>query len=266
MKVALMAAGLYAALLGLGRFGYRAVLYPAPSRSLRVPPAGTELRQHRAADGAPVQALHFAARGRRTVVFFHGNGEVIADVVDLGRALVARGLGVVLVEYRGYGGSPARGPSELGLYHDAEAVLGDLHAEGLGADQIVLWGSSLGSGVAVEMALRGHACRLVLSAPYTSIPAVAWRLLPILPMRMVVTDHFDNLAKAPRLRLPTLILHGDRDNVVPYDMGVTLAGVIEGARLITVPGASHNDLFVVAGEPLLDAAVAHALGPSEGSS
>ncbi len=248
---ALVLVGGYAGLLGLSRLGYRAVLYPAPRRRLSEAPPGAELRRFETPDGTPIQALFYPPPGSQVIVFFHGNGETIGDSVGLAAELNGRGLGFVAVEYRGYGSSPAHGPSEAGLYADAQAVLLSLAAEGIAPGDITLWGSSLGSGVAVEMATRGFGSRLLLSTPYTSMPAVAQRLLPVLPMRWVVSDCYDNLAKAPGLALPTLVIHGDADRLVPYDHGVTLSQAIAGAELVTVAGAGHNDWLVMGGDELL---------------
>lgn len=243
-----------AGIVGLAvRWGYRALLYPAPRRKLRSVPAGAELVELAAGDGQKLQVLWSLPRaGARMIVFFHGNGEAISDVVDFFGVFAHRGIGFALVEYRGYGGSPARGPSESGLYADAEGALAALHGRGHAPDDIVLWGFSLGSGVAVEMAVRGHGKRLLLTAPYTSIPDVAARFAPFLPMRALIDDKFDNLQKAPRIDVPTLIFHGDSDRVVPYDMGVTLAARIAGAELVSVRGAGHNDVFADDGARLID--------------
>jgi fermentation-respiration switch protein FrsA (DUF1100 family) len=253
MKLLAGVAGGAGALGLLVRWGHRAVLYPAPRRKLLRPPSGCELVETRASDGEPLQLLWAPPRaGARTVVFFHGNGETIGDVVSLFREIGQRGIGFVLVEYRGYGGSPASAPSEAGLYADAEGALSFARERGHTQNDIALWGFSLGSGVATEMATRGHGKRLLLTAPYTSIPDVAQRYAPFLPMRTLIADQFDNLAKADRLRLPTLILHGDDDRIVPYDMGVTLANRIAGAELVTVRGAGHNDVFAHDSATLLD--------------
>ena len=169
-----------------------------------------------------------------------------------------RMLRFVALEYRGYGTSPSESPNEDGLYADADGLLSSLHEAGIAADQITLWGSSLGTGVAVEMASRGHARTLILQAPYTSIPAVAQRFMPILPMGIIIGDRFDSLSKAPKLQLPTLILHGDADRIVPYDMGVTMSEAIANAELLTVRGAGHNDIFSRDGARLLNAIAKHA--------
>jgi uncharacterized protein len=250
-------AGLYVVLAVAACVGYRSILYVAPRDAGPTPPPGAVVRALHAADGAPVQVLHFPAPpGAPTLVHFHGNAETLRTEASFGAELHALGLGVMLVEYRGYGASPGA-PSEEALYLDAEAVLATLAAEGVPPDRIVLSGISLGTGVAVEMAARGRGGRLVLIAPYTSIPRVAGRFAPFLPMSILVRDRFDTLGKAARVRVPTLVIHGDADEVIPYDMGRAVAGAIAGATLITVPGGHHNDLFTRRPD-LIDVIAAHA--------
>ena len=239
---------------------YRRALFPAPrDAGPDVPPGATQLALH-ADDGNPVHAVHFPApEGAPTVVHFHGNGETLRTLLPFGVELHRSGLGVLLVEYRGYGSSPGE-PTEAGLYLDAKAALDALDRDGVPSARVVLSGTSLGTGVAAEMAARGRGARLVLMTPYTSIPRLARRFAPFLPTGWIIDDRFDTLSKAPRLLLPVLIIHGDADEVVPYAMGQELAAAIPGARLITVPGGHHNDLFALRGQALHAALVAHALG------
>lgn len=220
---------------------YRRFVYPAPLRAI-VPTPDATLLEARSSDGATARAFRFGpARPPLTVLFFHGNGEIAEDNFDLARSLASHGWGVVLAEYRGYGVSRAAGrPSERALYDDAEAVLTSLDVEN---DRLVVMGYSLGTGVAVEMAARGHGRALVLLAPYTSIPDVAARHVPFLPMHLLVRDAFDSEAKAAKIHLPVFVAHGDRDEVVPFDMGETLAHTFPHARFVTVSGAHHTDLF-----------------------
>lgn len=254
-------AGLYALLALAGCMTYRMALFPAPHGPAPSPPPGATLRELRADDAVPVLAFHFPAPpGARTIVHFHGNGETVQNGFPLGQSLAARGLGVLLVEYRGYGPSTAS-PSEQGLYLDAKAALDALAAEGTGPDQIVLSGTSLGSGVAAEMAAQGRGAALVLISPYTSIPRVADRFVPFLPTRSIIQDRFETLEKTSRIHVPTLIIHGDADEVIPYEMGKELASRL-AAHLITVPGGHHNDLFASRGGDLLDAIAAHAKQPA----
>ena len=215
-------------------------------------PAGAVSRVLTAADGVPVHALELAGPpGAPVVVHFHDNSETAAHPVWIGRALRERGLGVLLVEYRGYGVSRGPSPTEAGLYLDAEAALGWLADHGVPASRVVLWGSSLGTGVAAEMARRGHGGALALVSPYTSIPGLVSDVVPVLPARLLVDDRFDTLAKAPLLRVPTLVIHGDADDVVPFWMGARLAETIPGARLVLVRGGRHGDLFAREAEGLV---------------
>jgi pimeloyl-ACP methyl ester carboxylesterase len=104
-------------------------------------------------------------------------------------------------------------------------------------------GFSLGTGVATEMATRGHGRALVLLAPYTTIPAVAQRHSPIFPMGLLMRDRFDTLSKAPSIKLPVFVAHGDQDEVVPFDMGETVAHAFPKGQFNAVSGASHMTLF-----------------------
>ncbi len=239
---------IYAVVAVLAWAFQRRLLYVAVGRGDVDPPSGTRLATYEAADGVPVHALEIDAPGSvKTVVYFHGNGEVVGDDVPIARALARLGFSVVLGEYRGYGHSQPGAPTEAGLYADAEAVLRALEARGVGPDRVVLWGQSLGTGVAAEMAMRGRGSALVLVSPYTSMPDVAAEHFPWLPAGLLVRDRFDTMRKAASIRVPTVILHGTEDEVVPFRMGRAMARAITGARIIEVPGGHHNDLFAGAG-------------------
>ncbi len=210
--------------------------------------------EHRlvARDGVPVHVLEVPGRAdARTVVHFHNNRETAEDQLWLARSLSARGLGVVLVEFRGYGRSSDQDPSEEGLYADAEAALDMLAARGQGPDRVVLFGTSLGTGVAAEMARRGRGARLVLVTPYTSLPDLVTDVVPAVPARALLADHFDTLEKCEQISVPTLVIHGDRDEIVPLWMGERVAERV-GGSLLVLPGRKHGDLFADGGDPLLD--------------
>jgi len=253
----------YIAVCVFARLGYRALLYPAPAAPAPVVPPGAAMLALRAADGAPVHALQFPPPDdrARTVVLFHGNGETIANGVDLAEDLGHRGLGVVLVEYRGYGVSrDAARPSEAGLYADASAVLDALDTQGIGPERVVLAGISLGTGVASEMAKRGRGASLILVSPYTSISAMAHRAAPFLPAGLL-PDRFDTLGRARDIHVPTLVIHGNADEVVPFAMGQAVAKAIPGATLHVVLGGHHNDLFDRWGPEVLKAIVTQSTVP-----
>lgn len=211
-----------------------------------------------AKDGARVRAFELEGPpGAPVIVHFHNNRETAETSAPLARALNARGFGVLLVEYRGYGASMDAGaPSEEGLYLDAEAALDALSSRGVAASRIVLWGTSLGTGVAAEMARQGRGAALVLVTPYTSIPDLAVAAVPFLPARVLVGDRFETLSKAPAIVVPTLVVHGDADEIVPFWMGARVSEALAHARLLRVAGGRHGDLFVRAGDRLLDAIAA----------
>ncbi len=161
-------------------------------------------------------------------------------------------LGTFAVEYPGYGLSSDPTTTEQAVYADANQAILHLQQElGVPREHTVLLGQSLGSAVAAEMAIRGMGSRLILLAPFTSMVEMASNIAPILPTRLLVCDRYDTLSKATRLVLPTLLIHGTADTVVPVEMGRRLAKKLASATVEWVPGANHNDLYDVGGASLI---------------
>lgn len=227
----------------------RNILFPVPpgAREPRTP--GAMLLRIPGPEGSTVYVLHVPAPpGAPTVVHFHGNGDQLADQVPVVRRYQEAGLGFYVMEYPGYGLAADRGPSEQGIYAAAEVALAHLHGVlGVPRERTVLQGQSLGSGAAVEMARRGLGARLVLLTPYTSIVDMGARTFPWLPVRLLARDRFDSAAKAPGVKLPVLIVHGTRDEVIPVDMGRTLGRLFPHATVRLVEGAAHHDVFYAPG-------------------
>lgn len=237
---------LYAGACLLASAVYPKVLYPARPDDPVQPPRGARVVQLQAADGVTVHAMEFPnASAVQHVVYFHGNGEVIGDDVWMAKSIMAKGFAVTLAEYRGYGRSAGAPPTEDGLYADATAVLDDLASRGVGPEHVILWGSSLGTGVAVEMARRGRGSALVLVSPYTSVVDMGAHFVPFLPVSLLMRDRFDTLAKAPSLSLPAVVVHGSDDELIPFSMGERVASAIRGARLERVEGGHHMDCFLM---------------------
>lgn len=206
-------------------------------------------------DGLTLLAWHRppARHGLPTVVYFHGNGGHIGHRAGKVAIFIEAGFGVLLAEYRGYGGNPGR-PSEAGLYRDGRAARDFLRRRGVPDGRMVVYGESLGAGVAVQMATETRAAALVLEAPFTSIAAVAQSHYPFVPAYWLVLDRFDSLAKIGRAGAPLLLLHGERDRIVPPRFGRALfAAASEPKEARFFPAAGHNDLYEHgAGNAVLD--------------
>jgi len=249
----------YAVIVLGARLLHRRVLYQPPGEDEEQLPEGAGLLTARAADGVPVNALEWSnPKATRTVVHFHGNAETVSANAFLARELKKRGFAVVLVEYRGYGRSRGTRPDEQGVYDDASAILDVLAARGVGPDRVVLWGQSLGTGVAAEMAHRGRGSRLVLVAPFTSTTAMAKHIVPVLPPSLVMGDRFDTLAKASDIAAPTLVVHGDIDDVIPFGQGEAVSKALPHGTLLRVPEGRHDNLYK--SSTVLNALFAHVGG------
>ena len=194
-----------------------------------------------------------------TLLWLHGNAGNIGGRLDNLRMLHdALGLSVLIFDYRGYGQSGGV-PSEAAMYEDAEAALEFLRSDkGLDpVESIVLFGRSLGGAVAVETAARRSVRGVVLESAFTSIRDMARRTHPYLPSSLVmrmIESRFDALSRIPDVRSPVLILHGDRDDLVPADHARRLFDAAAGPKsLYLIGGASHNDTYLVGGAPYFDA-------------
>ncbi|NVJ21548.1 MULTISPECIES: alpha/beta hydrolase [Myxococcus] len=239
----------------------RPLLYPAPKAPIPLP-AQLGFRRLPLTGEAYVDVLQLPGPpGAPTVVHFHGNGEQLLDQLDLGTVMNQNGLGFLAVEYPGYGASPGQ-PSEQGIYAAAEAALAMLRGQGVPSERTVLSGRSLGTGVAVEMARRGHGARIMLVAPYTSIWEVAGLAFPFLPASLLMRDRFDSTSKAPDITLPVLIIHGEQDTLIPVEMGRRLGARFPHATVETVPGAGHNDVLEQSGLERVRRMAVFALGGS----
>ncbi len=205
------------------------------------------------ADGLALSSWYLPPRsGRPVIAYFHGNGGHIGYRSDRLHRFAPEGYGVLMAEYRGYGGNPGE-PCETGLFADGEAALTFLAAAGVGPDRIVLWGESLGTGVAVHLAAGHPVAGLILEAPFTSVAAAAQRHYPYVPAVLLVRDRFDSLSRIERVAAPLLVLHGERDRIVPFRHGRKLyeAAVAPKESWFSAE-AGHEDLPRFGG---LDAAI-----------
>lgn len=183
-----------------------------------------------------------------TLLWFHGNAGNLSNRLDQLETLQAGGFNVFAVDFRGYGRSEGT-PNEEGTYRDAVAAYDALAARtDIDPRRIVAFGQSLGSAVALDLALRRPCERVILEAPFTSIPAMARATFPVPGASFLVHTKYDNLAKVRHLGLPLLVLQGNRDEVIPFSMGKQVfAAANDPKEFWEVAGAHHNDVYVVAG-------------------
>lgn len=195
-------------------------------------------------DGLELLAWYAPARpGRATVAVFHGNAGHIGHRYDKLKPILDAGHGLLLVEYRGYGGNPGS-PTEDGLYADAEGALAFLAARGVAPARTVLYGESLGSGVAVHAASRHAVGAVILEAPFSSVIDVAAARFWYVPARQLVLDRYESDTKIGAVAAPVLILHGARDDVVPVRFGRALfERANEPKELWVAPEGDHVDLY-----------------------
>jgi hypothetical protein len=240
-----IAAGYACGLVGLF-FAQRVVLFPAPTSVRTAPQAAgfPEAEEHilTTDDGEKVILWYVPARaGRPVVLYFHGNGDFLAGFFGRFRSIIADGTGVVALSYRGYAGSTGK-PSEQGLLQDAAAAYAFTTARHR-ADDIVVWGFSLGTGVAVALAEEQRIGRLILEAPYTSIADVAASRFWFAPVRLFIRDQFRSDGLIARIRVPLLVMHGALDSTIPITFGERLfARANEPKRFVRLARGGHNDL------------------------
>jgi uncharacterized protein len=176
------------------------------------------------------------------LLYCHGNaGNLSHRGEGILRWQEALGQAVLIFDYPGYGRSAGR-PSEPGCYAAADAAYDWLvQARQVRPERILLYGGSLGGGVAVDVASRRPHRALVLVGTFTSVPDMAGRLYPWLPVRRLMRNHFDNLGKIGRCREPVFVAHGDCDSLVPFAMGERLfAAATEPKHFLPLEGCDHN--------------------------
>jgi uncharacterized protein len=229
-------------------FAQRALVFPIPQTGRTSPesagfPAAEE-NVLTTTDGENVIIWHVPAKpGHPVVLYFPGNGDTLARAVKRFREITADGTGLVALSYRGYGGSSGK-PSEKGLLNDATAAYA-FTTERYKPAQIVVWGFSLGTGVAVALAADHPVGKLILEAPYTSIADVAlsrpqYRLVPV---RWLLRDQFHSDERIAAVSAPLLIMHGERDSTVPIRFGERLFELAhEPKQLVRFPEGRHNNL------------------------
>lgn len=247
VRMGLGLAGLvYGAVVLAAWAGQRHLVYNPDPRKMSPSAVGlgnVEERWIEAADGARVVAWYGRARaGQPTLLYFHGNGGNLALRAERIRRFMQRGWGVYMMSYRGYSGSGGV-PSEIDNVSDAKLAWQDLLRTGVRSDDVVIYGESLGTGVATRVALDASARGLILDAPFTSLVDIGASRYPMLPVHLLLSHRYETINVIGEVRMPLLVVHGEADRIVPVEMGRKVFAAAtrakEPKRIVTLPGAGH---------------------------
>lgn len=194
-------------------------------------------------DNIKIQAWYHEARtGYPTIIYFHGNAGNMSHRAQYFSLLRDAGFGVLGIDYRGYGASEGT-PSEEGFYKDGRAAVDYAQKElALPAKKIIIYGESIGTGVAVQMATEYKLAALILQSPFMSMTSAASYHYPWLPVPLLLRDHFDSASKIANVHTPLLLFHGESDGVVPISDGKTLLTLAnEPKQAVYFPETGHNN-------------------------
>ena len=198
-------------------------------------------------------APHALSPSPFTVLFFHGNAGNISHRFEKLAVFHALGASVLIIDYRGYGRSEGK-PSEEGTYRDAHAayeyLIGKARSRACGSTphSIVVYGESLGSAIAVDLAAKVPVGGVILEEPFTSVGDVGQKMFPFLPVRLLARNKYDSLSKIGRINAPLLIFHSRDDEVFPFRHAERLfAAAREPKQLVELRG-SHNDAFLTSAD------------------
>ncbi|NMB76135.1 MAG: alpha/beta hydrolase [Myxococcales bacterium] len=205
--------------------------------------AGIEEVSYLAEDGLRLTSWFSPSRPNEpTIIFFHGNAGNLSHRGGRMKEAQEAGLGMLLVGYRGYGKSEGA-PDEEGLYRDARAALAYLRARPeVDTRKLVYFGESLGCAVALDLAVTDPPAAIILEAPFSSMREEAAAVFPWLPTSLLLRSRFENEKKASRVRSPALVVHGRRDEVVPFELGKKVFAALAGKKRFFELDCHHNDI------------------------
>ena len=243
----MIAGGLYVLAVLALYFGQRRLIYaPNPERILpeAVGLTGVSVITLRPEPGVEVLAwFSIPKQGRPVILYYHGNGGNLAGRTDRIKHFQDAGLGILIMSYRSYSGSTGA-PSEAANIRDALHAYDWLKVQGTGAGSIVLFGESLGTGVASQVASKRDVAGVILDAPYSSFVDIASIAYPYVPVRLLLQDRYQSDQHIANIDAPLLIMHGAKDDVIPVSLGKALfKAAIEPKKFIVFPNGGHSDLF-----------------------
>lgn len=252
LKLLLMGVAIYA-MLCLAIFMFQPRLVYFPMKAMAATPAAIGLRYEdvilETAAGTTVHGWYLPGReNARTLLFLHGNAGNISHRLDSLHLFHQLGLNVLIIDYSGFGRSGGK-PGEQQTYEDARLAWRYLtDTRGVAPARIVIFGRSLGGGVATWLASRETPGGLILESSFTSVPALARKYYPIFPMRWLARIRYDNASRLPQVRCPVLIAHSRDDEIVPIEHGRALFALARDPKRFLEMRGGHNGGFLMSGE------------------
>ena len=162
--------------------------------------------------------FHLKNSNKKTILFLHGNAGNLDNRIDKLNSLGSMDINFLIISWRGYSGNPGN-PSEAGLYKDVLGGIKWLNEKGISNDQIILYGESLGTAIATEVGQNENFAGIILEAPFTSMVDMGQKIYPIFPVKFLLKDKYESKNKIKNIKSPILVLHGRKDNIVPFYMG-----------------------------------------------
>lgn len=204
-------------------------------------------------DGVKLNAwLIDAGENTPMILWFHGNAGNIADRVENAKLLFDRGLSLFMVDYRGFGKSEGE-PSERGINEDGQSAYSYLLSRGIAPGRIIVFGRSLGGTVAVSVASCNPCAGVILESTFTNMADMAKRHFPVIPGMGGFKLKFPSIDRIGSIEKPILFIHGDEDELVPYELGRRLFDAAPAKKeFYTVGGAHHNDTCYIGGKEYFD--------------
>jgi len=164
---------------------------------------------------------HKKNKNFKTLLFFHGNAGRLDNRIYKLNELAKLDLNYLIIAYRGFSGNKGN-PTEMGLYKDAKAAKDWLNNQGIDDQNIILYGESLGTAIAIDLGKSFKFSGIILESPFTSMEKLAKKYYPIFPIKMILKDKYDSLEKIKEINFPILVMHGEKDTIVPFSMGVKI--------------------------------------------
>ena len=250
LKFILVVAVCYGLLLVVVYFMQGRMLYlsEVPGRTLTMTPADVGMDYQdviiETTDGVTLHGWFVAGRSSRVLLFYHGNAGNISHRLDSIRQFQALGLSVLIIDYRGYGQSEGR-TTESGIYRDADAAWRYLiENRGMVANDIVIFGRSLGASVASRLAAQTQPLALIVESSFTSVPDIAQDLYPWLPVHWLSRLSHATREYVRDVHCPVLVVHSRDDEIIPFHHGETIFASANEPRTLLAIRGTHNDAFL----------------------